>query len=950
MIHPGLAQLGRQLSRGLLKNRIHRKFLTVFTVGGIVTRLAQWSIGPQLDPEARTSFSKSHMNLTNRLLVAILMICGLHPVEAVKIRVATYNVLGGIGEVGEPGRDEMEAVLARIDADVVSLQEVYSADFSGAMNNLTSLQANLGYPHLFLPTGALDPQTRTILLSKFPFTPGTTKSIVSPPGANDVTRASPAATIDVPGTANDPVVVAAHLKCCSDPDDPFRRAVEMTRIRKHLESLGLDGSDNVFVIGDFNLLGSDRVYTETPTGLPPSYVLGNDISFNVNYYSDPVDYFNGLGLTNPGYRHQDGVTTDTFMGSRVILDYLLVSDAINLRMPMTEIYNSALDSSFPGLPKAGSPLPTSTSGNASDHYPVYGDFELDGSLVLSVEVTPAILDEDSPPASVRISIPSAVATPTVVALQSSDPGEAAFSNSTITIPAGGTFTTIPLTPQLDRISDGIQNLSVLANADGYQVAATTVSVRDADPLKYIFQTSTSTLLETFDNFEGGQSLAAWSDGGVAWKGSDDGSNGVSGARSYNQSLGIIAAAEAEFSTTIQNGSASGIDALSISLDASQWRRIAGGSADKWEVAIERNGIRQDLPDLGFESSPTGTTGPLSPPEVVSRQAFIRGLNLLPNEEFKFHLKAIPGSGGSGSSADVFINEFHYDNTGSDVGEFVEIFVGAGFTGNLSEVSLVLYNGNNGNSYGIPHTLDTFTDDSDPESGLPRLLFKSIAGIQNGSPDGMALIVNGEVREFISYEGSFTAANGPAAGLSSTEVPVSQSAATPVGQRSITRTGAGGVATDFTWEIQNGPHTPGQPNLGQTFESTPQPQGIAIDNIRIIPLLDQDGDLLTDVEEINLGTDPNSSDSDLDGQDDYFESILAGTDPLDSSSYLKPVFNFDNGGVSVVIPSRAGYSYALEFTSDLELWNSTPYKSGTGAPLTFNLEDSERLFIRIRISP
>ena len=35
----------------------------------------------------------------------------------------------------------------------------------------------------------------------------------------------------------------------------------------------------------------------------------------------------------------------------------------------------------------------------------------------------------------------------------------------------------------------------------------------------------------------------------------------------------------------------------------------------------------------------------------------------------------------------------------------------------------------------------------------------VNGIQNGSPDGFALVNNGVVVEFLSYEGSFAAANG-----------------------------------------------------------------------------------------------------------------------------------------------------------------------------------------------
>ena len=49
------------------------------------------------------------------------------------------------------------------------------------------------------------------------------------------------------------------------------------------------------------------------------------------------------------------------------------------------------------------------------------------------------------------------------------------------------------------------------------------------------------------------------------------------------------------------------------------------------------------------------------------------------------------------------------------------------------------------------------------------------GIQNGNPDGIALVdAAGTVVEFISYGGTFTAASGPAAGRTSTDIGVTQS--------------------------------------------------------------------------------------------------------------------------------------------------------------------------------
>jgi len=781
-----------------------------------------------------------------RLLFLIFWSIAL-PLCAVKIRVATFNVLNGIGGAGEPGRDELEDILARIDADIVSLQEVFSSDFNGGATNLNSLGNNLGYPHLFVPTGALDTQSRVVFLSKFPFVPNSLTSIDSPPGANDVTRTAPAAIVDVPGTNNNPIIIAAHLKCCFDMDDPFRRAVEMIRIRRHLENLGLDGDDNIFIMGDLNLLGSDQTFTSEPAGLPFSYELGDDITFPVTYFSNPTHYFTGQALTNPGYRHQNGISTATFMGSSTILDHLLVSNAIAARMPKTEIYNSELDHAFPGLPKSGTPLPFNTSDGASDHYPVFGDFELDGDI------------------------------PT-----------------------------------------------------------------------YSFTTPTTPIVETFENFEGSQSPAFWRDSGTTWRGLDDGSKTVSGARSFQGAPGVLTARSISFSTVVRNDSGSNIDALSLSYLPQQWRRIQNGSDDRWEVFVTRNGVETFLHELTFVASTTGPSGVLSPPLSIQKQTYLRGLNLAPSDEITLEFRAVPGTAGSIESDDVFINEFHYDNSGSDEGEFVEIVVGSGYPENLNAISLHLYNGSGGSTYGNAHPLTSFQINPDTPPGSPRFYSKSISGIQNGSPDGFALVVNGEVREFISYEGSFTATNGPAIGLTSTPVGATQTSSTPVGQNSVARTGTGGAAEDFSWQIQAGPHTPGSLNQGQTFGASPQPQSISFDDLILTPLRDSDGDLLPDIEEEALGTNPALADSDNDSQSDFFEAILAGTDPLSISSSFQADFTRTNEMITITFPSLVGRNYWIERSTNLFEWLSYPVISGTGAPLSRSFPSADRLFFRIEI--
>ena len=57
---------------------------------------------------------------------------------------------------------------------------------------------------------------------------------------------------------------------------------------------------------------------------------------------------------------------------------------------------------------------------------------------------------------------------------------------------------------------------------------------------------------------------------------------------------------------------------------------------------------------------------------------------------------------------------------------------------------------------------------------------AIAGIQNGAPDGVALVSPLGVVEFLSYEGSFSATNGPAAGSTSQDIGVSENGGTPAG--------------------------------------------------------------------------------------------------------------------------------------------------------------------------
>lgn len=882
--------------------------------------------------------------LSRFLLIFQILWLGIPSVSAIEIRIATYNVLTGIGNTGANGREELEAVIARINPDVLALQEVTGNDLKGPLNQLAE---RMDYRFVFAPVTALDTGSRVVILSKFPFSENSSKSIISPPGANDMTRAAAAVIVDVPGTENDPTIVTAHLKCCFDQDDPFRRAVEMLRIRKYLEEQGLDKDDNIFVLGDFNLLGNDIVFESLPPGLPQSYRLGNDIEYDVKYFADPTNYFTSLALVNPGFRQQDGVTTDTYRGSNTILDYILVSNSIARRTPATEVYNSALDTSNSGLSKEGSPLPRGTSDKASDHYPVFGDFELDEGLQLDLTIAQSILDESSPASLVTVTLAEPATSPVQVSLESNDPSEATITQKILTIPANSTQATTSLQPRNDKVNDGDQTIEIIASAAGFIGSVASVKIRNNDSSFYSFLDPTTPIIEDFEGFEGNQSLAAWSDGGLAWIGSDDGSSVLIGARSYQNALGILTPSEALFQTTFRNDSELPIPAIKIEFEAQHWRRFTNGSKDRLQMSLIKDGNQIAIPNLIFQPSTTGQNGKLFPPTTELKSAYFRNLHLASGDEFVLQIKIIPGTPSGSTSSDVFINEFHYDNSGNDVGEFIEVVVGPAFLG--ATPSIQLYNGNNGRSYGSRISLDEFTPGPSNTPGLPTLYFKEISGIQNGAPDGLALAIDGVVREFLSYEGTFTAVDGIAAGMTSNPVGVAQGPSTPVGQQSISRTGSGKIAEDFEWQIQPGNHTPGEINIGQSFGASPEPQGIGIDNLIITPLKDQDGDLIPDQEELENGTNPTLADSDQDGQDDYFETFLTETNPLSGSSTFQPDISVGQGIVQVTFPSLLKRFYEVETSVDLETWITAPGLTGTGKDMTFFLSAKNSKFFRISIS-
>jgi uncharacterized protein len=172
------------------------------------------------------------------------------------------------------------------------------------------------------------------------------------------------------------------------------------------------------------------------------------------------------------------------------------------------------------------------------------------------------------------------------------------------------------------------------------------------------------------------------------------------------------------------------------------------------------------------------------------------------------------------SGTVWINEFHYDNVGTDAGEFIEI---AGLAGtDLTGWSLVLYNGNGGVTYSttpLSGSIPSITGGY----GVVSVSYPA-NGIQNGGAgasttegDAIALVnAGGTVVQFLAYEAAVTATNCVASGMTATLIPVAESGSDAVGG-SLHLTGSGTAYADFTWALTSD-DSPGAVNAGQSFGS------------------------------------------------------------------------------------------------------------------------------------
>jgi hypothetical protein len=216
----------------------------------------------------------------------------------------------------------------------------------------------------------------------------------------------------------------------------------------------------------------------------------------------------------------------------------------------------------------------------------------------------------------------------------------------------------------------------------------------------------------------------------------------------------------------------------------------------------------------------------------------------------------------------------------------------------------------------------------------------MAGIQNG-PDAIALVRSSDsyVVQFISYEGSFTATDGPAAGQAAVNLSVSESASTTIGY-SLQLIGTGTAADDFSW---TGPvaASRGLLNDGQYIEGC----GDA----------DSDADGLPDTWESRYYNDPTNAvagvDDDSDGMSNLDEYI-ADTDPTNAVSLFDITAVYDTLDASVEFSTSTARLYHVYSATNLHAlpWDAVQTNIvGTGAPISVPLTNNHILYIRARVT-
>ena len=203
-----------------------------------------------------------------------------------------------------------------------------------------------------------------------------------------------------------------------------------------------------------------------------------------------------------------------------------------------------------------------------------------------------------------------------------------------------------------------------------------------------------------------------------------------------------------------------------------WLRQVSGPTQcrRREKAVSWNieGPKGDKGEPGAPGAP-GPAGPKGEPgTLVTGLATLNGVPCVATDDAAGEIEVAVGSNGDISlkcvaapdepppppppppaePAKLVINEVDYDQVGTDGNGFVEIKNAGGSAADLSNVDLVAVNGGDSAEYDRVALTGTLTAGGHLDIAIE---------LQNGAPDGLALLDGSALLDALSYEGAITAA-------------------------------------------------------------------------------------------------------------------------------------------------------------------------------------------------
>jgi Lamin Tail Domain len=187
-------------------------------------------------------------------------------------------------------------------------------------------------------------------------------------------------------------------------------------------------------------------------------------------------------------------------------------------------------------------------------------------------------------------------------------------------------------------------------------------------------------------------------------------------------------------------------------------------AVSWNIA----GAKGDKGDPGAPGPP-GPAGPKGDPgTVVTGLATLNGVPCVAADDAAGEIEVTVASGGDvalkcvaapdepppppppppAGQAKLVINEVDYDQVGTDANGFVEITNTGGAAADLANVDLVAVNGGDSSEYDRVALTGTLAPGAHLDLAIE---------LQNGAPDGLALLDGATLLDALSYEGGITAA-------------------------------------------------------------------------------------------------------------------------------------------------------------------------------------------------